>query len=156
MSRQRRVLILNLALVVFGMGATVGCRAEGVAAPRAVSGSQSAALLLCTAVFSRCDPAVLSSQTTTRNAGRQSSIEARPSQLAPGARGANAGWQTSDRYASGRNANFSEASTGADTNTNMGRLLLNVTLDSYYHGAIYNIQTPFEPMQVSLNYIRAW
>ncbi len=156
MSCQRRVLILNLSLVVFGMGASVGCRAEGAVAPRAVSGSQSATLLLCTAIFSRCDPAVLSSQATTRNAGRQSGIEVRPSQLASGVRGVNAGWQTSDRSVSGGNANFSEASTGADTNTNTGRLSLNVTLDSYYHGAIYNIQAPFEPMQVSLNYIHAW
>jgi hypothetical protein len=153
---QRRVLILNLALLAIGMGATVGCRAERVAAPRAAFGSQSTALLLCTAVFSRCDPAVLSSQTTTRSAERQSSIAVRPSQLASGTRGANVGWQTSDRSVSGRNVNISEASTGADTNTNMGRLSLNVTLDSYYHGAIYNIQAPFEPMQVSLNYSRTW
>jgi len=153
---QRRVLILNLALLVIGMGATVGCRAEGVTAPRAASGSQSATLLLCTAVFSSCDPAILSSQTTTRSAERQSSIAARPSLFASGARGSNVGWQTSDRSVSDRNDNFSEASVGADTNTNMGKLSLNVTLDSYYHGAIYNIQAPFEPMQVSLNYIRAW
>jgi hypothetical protein len=57
---------------------------------------------------------------------------------------------------SGRNANFSVASPGVDTDANTGRLALNVTLDSNYHGAIFSSQTPFEPMQVSLNYIRAW
>ena len=77
MSYQRRALILNLALVVFGMGATVGCRAEGVTPPRTVSGLHNASLLLCTAVFSHCDPAALTSQTTTHNTGRQSSIKVR-------------------------------------------------------------------------------
>jgi hypothetical protein len=153
MSYQRRALILNLALVVIGMGATVGCRAEGMTAPRAVSGEQNASLLLCTVVFSRCDPTILSSLKTTRNAGRQSSIEVRPSQLASGV---TAGWKTSYRSVPGRNVTFSEASSGADTEANTGRLALNVTLDSYYHGAIINSQTPFEPMQVSLDYIRAW
>jgi hypothetical protein len=155
MSYQRRVLILNLALVVIGLGTTVGCRAEEVATPRAVSGAQNATLLLCAVVLSRCDPAVLTSQTTAQNAGRQSS-KVRPPQLASGRRDTNTGWHTSNGSVSGRNVNFSVASTGADTDANTGRLALNVTLDSYYHGAIYNSQAPFEPMQVSLNYIRAW
>jgi hypothetical protein len=156
MSYQRRALILNLALFLLGMGATVGCHADGVAAPRAVSGSQSATLLLCTVDFSPCVSAVPSTQTTAHNAGRQGSIEVRPPQLASGGRGVNAGWQTSDRSVSGSDVNFSVASMGADTDANMGRLALNVTLDSYYHGAIYNSQAPFEPMQVSLDYVRAW
>lgn len=156
MSYQRRVLIFNLALVVFGMGATVGCQAEGVAAPRAVSSSQNSTFLMCTAVFSRCDSAVLSSQTTARNAGWQSSFNVGPPQLASVARDVNAEWQTSDGSVSRRNVNFSVASTGADTDANTGRLVLNVTLDNFYHGAIYNSQDPFEPMQVSLDYIRAW
>ena len=157
MSYHRRILILNMALVVSGMSATVGCRAEGIAAaPHAVSGLQSAALLLCSAVFSHCDPAVLSSQKTTRNAGRQSSIKVRPPLLASGARVANARGQTSDRSVADRNINFSETSTGADTDVNTGRLSLNVTLDSNYRGAIFSSQTPLEPMQVSLNYVRAW
>ena len=152
---QRRVLILNLALVVIGMGATVGCRAEELAAPQAVSGAQNTTLLLCTAVFSHCDPAVLTSQTTAHNSGRQSS-KVRPPQLASGARGVNAGRQTSDWSVSAMNANFNVASTGANTDDNTGRLALNVTLDSNYRGAIFSSQTPLEPMQVSLNYVRAW
>ena len=156
MSYQRRALFLNLALFVFGMGAAVACRAEGVAAPQAVSGSQNATLLLCTVVLSHCDSAVLTSQTTTHNAGLRSSIKVRPTQPASGARDANAVWQTSNKSVSSRNVNFRVASTGADTDANTGRLALNVTLDSNYHGAIYNSQAPFEPMQVSVNYIRAW
>ena len=153
MSYQRRFLILNLTLFLLGMGATVGCRAEGIAAARAVSNSQSASLQLCTMDFSPCVSAVPSSHITAHYAGRQSSIKV----LASAWRGTNAEWQTSDRPVSGRNVNFSEASTGADNDAaNTGRFALNVTLDSYYHGAIYNIQAPFEPMQVSLNYIRAW
>lgn len=153
MSYQRRALILNLALVVFGMGATVGCRAEGVTPPRTVSGLHNASLLLCTAVFSHCDPAALTSQTTTHNTGRQSSIKVRPPQLASGT---NAEWQISDSSVSSRNVNFSVAATETDTDANKGRLALKLKLDSNYHGAIYNSQAPFEPMQVSLNYIRAW
>ena len=155
MSFQRRVLFLNLALVVIGIGATVGCRAEEVAELQVVSEAQKTTLLLCNVVFSHCDPAVLTSQTTTHNAGRQIS-KVRPPQLVSGARGVSAGWQTSDSSVSGRNVNFNVASTGADTDDNTGRLALNVTLDNYYHGAIFNDQTPFDPMQVSLNYIRAW
>ncbi len=155
MSYQRGVLILSLALVLLGMGVTVGCRADGVTAPRAVFGSQNATLLLCAVDFSPCISAVPSSQRTAHNAGRQGSIEVRPLQLASGGRGANAGWQTSGKSASGREVNFSVASSGADTDAN-GRFALNVTLDSHYHGAIYNSQDPFEPMQVSLNYVRAW
>jgi hypothetical protein len=68
----------------------------------------------------------------------------------------NDGWQTLDGSVSGRDVNFSVASMGADRDANMGRLALNVTLDSYYHGAIYNSQDPFEPMQISLDYVRAW
>lgn len=153
MSCKRRILFLNLTLVVFGVGATVGCRAEGVAAPRAASGSYHATLLPCAVALSPCDSTVLTSQTTTHSAGRWNGIAVRTSQLASGARDANAGWQTAERSVSGRNANFSLASAGMETD---GRLALNVTLDSYYHGAIFNNQTPFEPMQVSLNYIRVW
>jgi hypothetical protein len=156
MAYQRRILILNLTLLVFGMGATVGCRAEGAAAPRAVSDSQNATLILCSVDFSPCVSAVLPSQTTAHNAGERNSIKVRPSLLAPGRYGANAGWQTSHRSVSGGNVNFSEVSASADTDANKGRLAFNVTLDSYYHGAIYNSQAPFDPMQVSLNYIRPW
>jgi hypothetical protein len=156
MSYQMRFLSLNLTLFLMGMGATVGCRAEGVAVPRAVADSHNATHLLCTVDFSPCVSAVLSSQATAHHTGRPGSIKVRPSQLALGWRDANAGWQTADKSILGRNDNFSVASTGADTDANMGRLALNVTLDSYYHGAIYNSQAPFEPMQVSLNYIRAW
>ena len=156
MCYQKRFLMLNLSLFLLGMGATVGCRAEGVAAPRAVSASQNASLLLCTVDFSPCVSAALSSQTSAHYTGRQSGIKVQPSQPASGWRGANAGWQTSHRPVSGRNVNFSEASTGAETDANKGRLALNVTLDSNYQGTSYNFQAPFVPMQVSLNYIRAW
>jgi hypothetical protein len=156
MSYQKRFLILNLSLFLLGMGATVGCRAEGAAAPRTVSDSQNASRLLCTVDFPPCVSAILASQTTAHYTGRQSDIKVRPSQPASGWRGANAGWQTSHRPVSGKKVNFSEASTGADTGANKGRLALNVTLDSDYQGTSYNIQAPFEPMQVSLNYIRAW
>lgn len=156
MSYHRRIIILNLALVVIGMGATVVCRAEGAATPRAASGLQSAALLLCSAVFAHCDPAALSSQKTARNVGRHSNIGVRPSLLASGARGATAGSQTSNSSVPSMNINLSEASTGADTDVNMGKLSLNLTLHSNYHGAIYNVHSPFEPMQISLSYMRAW
>ena len=143
MAYQRRILILNLTLFLFGMGATVGCRAEGNAAPRAVSNSQNGTLILCSVDFSPCVSAVLPSQTIAHNTGRQNSIKVRPPLLAPGRHGANAGWQTSHRSESGGNVNFSAVSAGADTDAHTGRLAFNVTLDSYYHGAIYNSQAPF-------------
>lgn len=153
MSYQRRFLSLNLTLFLLGIGATVGCRAEGITVPRAVPDSHSASLLLCSVDLSSCVSAVMSSRATAHHSGRQSGIKLHPSQPAPGWRGTNADRRTSDRPMFGRYVNFSAAATEADTD---GRFALKVALDSHYHGAVYNIQAPLEPMQVSLNYIRSW
>jgi hypothetical protein len=147
MSCQRRSSILSLTLFLLGMGATVACRAEETAAPRAAPELHNN-LLLCTVDFSSCVSAIKSSQKTSRYPGRQGSIKTHPSQHASDWRDTNTRWQSSDRP-----VNFSAADKRADTD---GRLALKVTLDKYYHGALYNLQAPFEPMQVSLNYIRAW
>lgn len=87
---------------------------------------------------------------------RQVSDKHGSSGLAFGASGANAGRQHPDRTVSGLEANFIVASMGAGKNTDKGRLALNMMLDSQYRGAILNTQAPFEAMQVSLSYSRAW
>lgn len=153
MSYQRCFLSLNLTLFLLGIGATVECRAEGIAMPRAVPDLHSASLFPCPVNLSSCVSAVQSSRVSAHHSGQQNSIKLHPSQSASGWRGTNAGWQTSDRPMFGRNAAFSAASTEADTD---GRFALKVALDSHYHGAVYNIQAPLEPMQISLNYIRSW
>ena len=152
MSCHKRISISCLPLFLLGIGATVECLAEGIAVPRAVYDSHNVGLHLCTMDFSSCISGIMSSPKTSHYTGRSNSLTTHPL-LASGWHGTNAVNQTSDRVLFYRHVDFSEASKKADTD---GRLALKVTLDKHYHGAVYNLQAPFEPMQVSLNYIRAW
>ena len=151
---QRRVLIIGLALFLLALGASVECRADGTG-KAAVSALQNTTLL-CVFDFSPCVASVRSSQATTHHAIRLGSNKDGPSHLALVTSGTNAGGLTSDRSMSGRDVNIRVASMGAVIDANKGRLALNMMLDSHYHGAIFNSQDPFEAMQVSINYIRAW
>jgi len=156
MSYQKHVLVTGLALFLLALGASVECRADGIEkeVPPAISATQKKTFL-CARHLPPCIAAVRSSQATAHHAIRQGN-DHDSSHLVLGTNIAKDRGQTSDKPVFGRRVNFTMASMEMGTVTHMGRLALNMMLDSHYRGAIFNSVTPFEAMQVSLNYSHAW
>ena len=151
MPHQKRVLITGWALLpLLALGASVECRADvmGIKAPPAVFAAQKNTFQ-CGWRLSPCIAAARSSQATAHHTVGSS-------QLALGTSVVTVSEQASVNPGSSGGVNFTVASLGSETAANKGRWALNMMLDSYYHGPIFNSEAPFEAMQVSVNYTHAW
>jgi len=157
MSYQKHILITSLALFLLALGASVECRADGIGveAPAAASAAQKKTFL-CVLHLSSCVAAVRSSQTTAHHAMRRGSDQDGSSHLALDTSDAKLRGQPSDKPLSDGRVNFTVASLGPKTDTRKGRFALSMMLDNHYRGTIFNSGDPFEAMQLSLNYTRAW
>ena len=155
--QKKRILITSLAPLILALGVSVECRADGmgIEAPSAVSVAQKKTLL-CSWHLSPCFAALGSSRPTVRSAIWQGGNQDGLSQLALDTSITETAGQTSDDPASGEGVNLTVASMGSGKSAHEGKLALNMMLDNYYHGDIFNSEAPFEAMQVSLNYTHSW
>ena len=152
-----RVFLSNLTLILGGMGAAVGCHADGVSEAQAATGPGNETILCAVTLLYPClptPPTPPSSQTTAAyNTGRQG-IKFDPQPNSD--RDAIIGRLTLYPHASDRDINFKVDSMGAGLDTSIGRLAFSMTLDNYYQGALYNNQDLWEPFKLSFKYGFSW
>jgi hypothetical protein len=150
-----RVLLLNLTLIIIGVGAAAGCRADDLATLQTAFGKRSDSILCASYWVYPCQSTLLPTPHIASMYGTKWQRMNFDPQLNIGD-DVNATWQMLTPRASDRDMTFRVDSMGAGLDTSMGRLAFNLTLDKYYHGGLYNNQDLFQPFQLSVNYGFAW